>query len=203
MAAAEGRQAPEPALGRSTVLNREGLDKVLFMVATDSTEWGPTKFSSASIPIAELTATSITLHLFTLFTGLLPPFSDFFNFVLTHYQIHGLHLDTRSFLLLSSFAFLCEAFLGVPPLVALLQHLFTLRLTASDQCSGCVSLQAVEATQGECIDMRINHTAEGFMRQWVYVEAGQHNRLLPTPSPLMVPRSEWGHVRLATQGCHR
>ncbi|KAE8774506.1 erythrocyte binding protein-like [Hordeum vulgare] len=66
-------------------------------------------------PIAELAATSVSLHLPALFSDLLPPFLEFFNAVLTHYQIHAMHLDSRSVVVLSSFAFLCKAFLGVPP----------------------------------------------------------------------------------------
>lgn len=62
--------------------------------------------------------------------------------------------------------------MGVAPSVALLRHYFSLRMTAADQCSGCVSLQAAGATAGDGIDMEINHEAEGFRWQWVYVGAG-------------------------------
>ena len=84
MGVEEGRKAPEPALGRSTVLNCEGLDKILPMVATGSSEWGPTKILPASAPLAEQSATSIALHLPTFFSGLLPSFLEFFNDVLVH-----------------------------------------------------------------------------------------------------------------------
>ncbi|KAE8817963.1 retrotransposon protein [Hordeum vulgare] len=102
------------------------------MVAAILSEWGPTKILPSSAPFAELSATSITLHLLALFSGLLPPFSEFLDVVHAHYQIHALHLDPRSVLLVSSFAFLCEAFLGVPSLVALLQQFFSLQLPTPD-----------------------------------------------------------------------
>ncbi|KAE8785822.1 erythrocyte binding protein-like [Hordeum vulgare] len=140
MAAEGGRQGPGPALGRSRVLNREGLDSILPMVVANTSKWGPTKILSASIPTTELSATAIALHVLTLFSGLLPPFSEFFDVVLEHYQIHALHIDPESVLLLLSFAFLSEAFLGVPPLVALLRHFFSLQLTMPDQRSECMYL---------------------------------------------------------------
>ncbi|KAE8788267.1 hypothetical protein D1007_37662 [Hordeum vulgare] len=89
--------------------------------------------------------TTIAIDLPTLFSGLLPPFSDFFNVVLSHYHIHALSLGPKQILLLSSFSFLCEAFLGIAPSVVLLRHFFYLFLTAANQCSGCVYLRVVGA----------------------------------------------------------
>ncbi|KAE8814163.1 hypothetical protein D1007_08587 [Hordeum vulgare] len=79
------KPALEPALGRSTVLNREELDKVLPMIAIDSNEWGPTNMWSSSRPLAKLDATIIAIHRPALFSDPLSPFSDFFNIVLSHY----------------------------------------------------------------------------------------------------------------------
>ncbi|KAE8813550.1 hypothetical protein D1007_09251 [Hordeum vulgare] len=53
--------------------------------------------------------------------------------------IHVLHLDTSSLVLLSSFTFLCKAFVGVSPSMALLRHFFSLELVSKKQCSGCVT----------------------------------------------------------------
>ncbi|KAE8772170.1 hypothetical protein D1007_55852 [Hordeum vulgare] len=170
MEVAEGCPTPESALGRSTMLNWEGIDKVLPTVAVDTSEWGPTKILPSWTPLTELAASSVTLHLSAIFSGLLPPFSEFFNAILTHYQIHALHLDPRSVLLLSLFSFLYEAFLGVLPSVALFRNFLSLRLTAPDQHSRCASFQAMDTMEGECIDMRIDHTTEGFRRKWVYVD---------------------------------
>ena len=60
--------------------------------------------------------------------GLVPPLSDFFYSILSHYKIHALHLHPNSVLLLSIFAFYCEAYVGVMPSVALLRHFFFIRL---------------------------------------------------------------------------
>ena len=61
--------------------------------------------------------------------GLVPPFSDFFYEVLDHYGLQALHLHPNSVLLLSIFAYYCEAYLGVMPSVALLRHFFFLRIS--------------------------------------------------------------------------
>jgi hypothetical protein len=188
---------PEPALGRSTMVNVEGLSKVRPMTAATSNEWGATRIWLALCPTTELDATSAVLFLHTLFAGLLPPFSDFFNAVLSHYQVHALHLKPNSVLLLSAFAFLCEAFLGVTPSVVLFRHFFSLRLIMANQCSGCASFRIIDETVGDGIDMRLTKEAEGFRRQWVYVDAAQFSPLLHLPTSPAARSSGWGHERLA------
>ncbi|KAE8812627.1 hypothetical protein D1007_10326 [Hordeum vulgare] len=171
------------------------------MVGVISSEWGPTRIFPVSAPLAELSATSVALHLPVLFSDPLPPFLEFFNTVLAHYQIHVLHLDLRSTLPLSSFTFRCEKFLSIPPSVALLPHFFSLHMTTPDHRSGCASLQADDATTGECIDMEIDHFGEGFTRQWVVVDAGRYNPLLLT-RPFEQHRAPGGSTRNSmTCGC--
>ncbi|KAE8811756.1 hypothetical protein D1007_11563 [Hordeum vulgare] len=174
MAVVEGRHTLEPALGRSTVLNRKGLDKILPMVTADSNEWGPTKILPASTPLAEIFATSAALHFRALFSDCFPHSSEFFNVVLVHYEIHALHLDLRFVLLLSSFTFFYVVCMGDPPSVALFRHFFSLWLTALDQRYMCVFFRAVDGTASECINMRMNRIGEGFRQQWVYVDVGHY-----------------------------
>lgn len=116
---------PEPSLGWSTVLNLEGLDKVRPMIAADSNEWGPTKICPASRPLQELEDTTIAIPLHAIISRLLPPSSDFFNAMLSDYQVHALHLGPKS-VLHSAFAFVCEAFMGVAPSIGLFHHFFCL-----------------------------------------------------------------------------
>ena len=75
-----------------------------------------------------MSATEIPIHLHALLAGLIPSFSPFFNAMMSHYQIHLLHLDPRSIILLAVFAFLCEAMVGIAPSVALFRHFFSLNL---------------------------------------------------------------------------
>ena len=76
-----------------------------------------------------MTATETPLHLHALWAGLIPPFSDFFNVVLSHYQINALHVDPQSIILLDVFAFVCEAMVGITPSMDFLRHFFSLHLT--------------------------------------------------------------------------
>ena len=73
--------------------------------------------------------TKVQFFVDALCAGLVPPFSAFFNAVLSHYQIHLLHLDPQYVALLTVFAFVCEAMVGIAPSVALLCHFFSLHLT--------------------------------------------------------------------------
>ena len=95
------------------------------------------------------TATEVPFFVDALWSGLVPPFSAFFDVVLSHYQIHMLHLDPQSVTLLAVFSFVCEAMVGIVPSVALLRHFLPLHLTNPRQCSGCVSFQAMPVMAGQ------------------------------------------------------
>ncbi|KAE8776024.1 hypothetical protein D1007_51411 [Hordeum vulgare] len=95
---------------------------------------------------------AVPLHIHALLSLVLSSFSSFLIAVLLHYQIHTLHLDPSSSVLLSAFAFLCEAFVGVTPSVALLRHFFSLELVYEEQCSGCASLRTADASVPGALD---------------------------------------------------
>ena len=103
----------------------------------------------------------------SVFAGLVPPFYDFFYAVLSHYGLHALHLHPNSVLLLSIFAFYCEAFVGVMPSVALLRHFFYLRIK-DGHCSGCANFVAANGTN---TISKAGKKAEGFKNKWVLMDA--------------------------------
>ena len=150
----------------------------------------------ASRASVDRTATEVHFRLDALWAGLIPPFSTFFNAVLSHYQIHMLHLDPQSVALLAVFAFVCEPMVGISPSVALLCHFFSLHLTDPRQCSGCLSFKAVAATAGSGIDFEHPPSASGFRRRWVFVDVGVLSPLPLLSSAPSVPSSGWGHERL-------
>ncbi|KAE8819816.1 hypothetical protein D1007_02187 [Hordeum vulgare] len=119
-----------------------------------------------SWPRDEKVSAAVPIHFRSLLSGVLPPFSVFFDAVFSHYQIHALHLDPCSLILLSAFAFLCEAFVSLTPSVVLLCHLFSLELATKLQCSGCVSLKIDDAPPLEIPGVELLPEAEGFRRQW-------------------------------------
>ncbi|KAE8808283.1 hypothetical protein D1007_15470 [Hordeum vulgare] len=153
---------PHPVLGRSMVVNLEGFHKIRLVVAASTNEWGATEIWLGSWPWGEKATHAVPLHLHALLSGVLPLFSNFLVTMLSHYQIHVLHLDPSSLVSLSAFVFLCEVFIGVTPSVALLRHFFSLALVSDDQCSGCVSLVTTDASAAGSLDAELLREAERF-----------------------------------------
>lgn len=96
---------------------------------------------------------------------MVPLFSDFFYAILSHYQIHALHLLPNSVLRLGMFTFYCEAFMGVMPSMVLFRHFFSLRLTTSDQRSGCIPFLAVKGMEGDIIILKVGKKVEGYRQR--------------------------------------
>ena len=78
--------ALEPALEQSTVNNKEGVDKVHHTLVADSNEGRATVVRPASWRTREMSATEIPIYLHALLAGLIPPFSPFFNAMMSHYD---------------------------------------------------------------------------------------------------------------------
>ena len=111
--------------------------------------------------------------------GLVPPFSDFFYAVLSHYKLHALHLHPNSVLLLSIFTFYCDAFIAVMPSVALIRHFFYL-WNKEDPCLGCANF--VGASGSNAIS-RAEKKVAGFQNKRVLRDA-------KSPYPRLVPPTE-------------
>ena len=77
-----------PAIDRLVIINQEGLGKVSSSLATIFNECGRTTAWPASRFSIDRIATEVWYFVDALWAGLVPPFSDFFNAVLSHYQIH-------------------------------------------------------------------------------------------------------------------
>ncbi|KAE8775308.1 hypothetical protein D1007_52178 [Hordeum vulgare] len=141
---------------------------------------GGTKIWPGSWPRGQMATLSVPLHIHALLSGVLPWFSSFFVVELSHYQIHALHLDPSSVVLLFAFTFLCEAFVGVTPSMAFLCHLLSLELVSVEQYSGCVSLKMDDASVPWALDAKLLLEAKGFRRQWVQVETVEAKALFQT-----------------------
>ena len=139
------------------MVNLEGLNKVHPTLAANSNEWKATAARPASWLVDDMSATEIPIHLHALFAGLIPPFSPFFSAIISHYQIHLLHLDPCTIILLDAFAFLCESMAGIAPSLALFRHFFLLRLVDARQRLGCVAFQAVATTTDLGIYFLVDH----------------------------------------------
>ena len=92
-----------------------------------------------------------------------------------------MHLHPNSDLLLSIFAYYCEAYLGVLPSVALLRHFFFLHVT-DGPLSGCANF--VASGKANSISST-GKRADNIRSKWVMMDAKRaHPRLvLPTKAP--------------------
>ena len=129
--------------------------------------------------------------------GLLPLFSSFLLVILGHLQSHLLHLQPASIVVLATFAYLCEAFLGVLPFVAFFRHFYSLRMTAHNEIAGCGSFRLHEREAAQLITMSATKKVENFRRSWVLVDTRDDRELLRLPVDLLQPDKEkWGSARL-------
>ena len=101
VAAARGA-ALEGALPQTRV-TAAAIAKVRHLAAASTNEHGATEMRPAC---SRLTEGYYPIFLHTLYTGLVPPFSDFLLAILEVYQIQLLHLHPNSLLILAIFAHL-------------------------------------------------------------------------------------------------
>ena len=113
-----GCGAAKPSgMAPSRILSRRGTDKFRHLLAVQGNMGGATSVLPALTAPAGLTATHIPVFVHSLYAGLVPTFSSFFDAILEYYQIHLLHLHPNSIMILYIFTFLCEAYVGVQPSV--------------------------------------------------------------------------------------
>ena len=106
-----------------------------------------------------------------------------------------MHLHPNSILLLSIFAYYCEAYLGGMPSVALLRHLFFLRIS-DGHVSGCANF--VASGKANSIS-NTGKRVENVGGKWVIMELDcPHPRLaLPTEAPQF--NKWWPRAELADE----
>jgi hypothetical protein len=101
--------------------------------------------------------------------GLVPPFSEFFIVALNFYGIHLAHLVPNSVVILSTFAHLCEMFLGIQPNLMLFRHLYTLRSNSTRHTVGSCSFRLRDTAA--YIPMSLRDKWEAWTKQWMYIQA--------------------------------
>ena len=80
--------------------------------------------------------------------GLGLPYSNFFSGLLYYYEIQLHHLTPNSFVHISIFVHLCEAFLGIEPHFELFGHLFHLRPQPNSRDLYVVGGAGIQLRQG-------------------------------------------------------
>ena len=107
-------------------MSLKNLAATRLMTAVEGSEMGETELRVGSTKPKAKGSTFYPFFMSTVIASLVPPFSDIFYIVLRHYRLQALHLHPNSVLLLSIFAYYCEAHVGVMPSVALLCHFSSL-----------------------------------------------------------------------------
>ena len=110
-ASAGGSAWYEPVL-LAPSMAREKLQTALLLMASEDNEWKGTALQVAAAVPEPANSTFFPFFLHNIYSGLVPPFSRFFYAVLHHYGLHALHIHPNFIILMSIFAFYCEAFMG-------------------------------------------------------------------------------------------
>ena len=117
--------------------------------------------------------------------------------ILDTYQIQLLHLHPNSILILSIFAYLCEAYIGIRPSVELFRNFYALRSTTSNEVAGCISFRVADtrsknyipiAWVGENAVTKVMKKVDDFRKRWFLVDAKAKNHLLDMP---VAPPKKW------------
>jgi hypothetical protein len=153
------------------------LQTVREMVGSKKCEWGATRIWHGHAPWDTLPAMAQPFFLFSIFAGLVPPFSPFFLVILETYGIQAIHLHPKSVTLLAVFAYACEAWIGIKPSVAYFRHLFSLWSSGLNQSSGYVSFIATAGTVGNFIDLKWMNKFEDFWSRWLFVDILEESEL--------------------------
>ena len=176
----------EPALDAPNV-SENNLAVTCLLTVGESNERGKTELRAGSAEPEASRSTFYPFFMSSVVAGLVPTFSDFFYAVLSHYKLQALHLHPNSVLLLSIFAFYCEAYVGVMPSVALLRHFFFLRIN-DDHTSGCANF--VAGGKANAIS-KAGKKADGFRSKWVMMDAKCVHPRLKLPTGMPRPDEGW------------
>jgi hypothetical protein len=180
----------------SRIKSSRELQTVREMVGSNNNEWGATRIWHGHAPRDTLPATAQPFFLFSVFAGLVPPFSPFFLAILETYGIQAIHLHPKSVTLLAVFAYACEAWIGIRPSVAYFRHLFSLRYSRLNQSSGCVSFIATAGTEDDFIDLKWMKKVEDFQSRWFFVDILEESELFLVTGIPPVKLTTWASEAL-------
>ena len=110
--------------------------------------------------------------------------SNFFSGLLYYYGIQLHHLTPNSFVHLSVFVHLCEAFLGIEPHFDLFRHLFHLKSQPNStrlDVVGGVGIQLKQGMDKVYIPYKLSQKVVDWKPKWFYVE--NQGKTLPTIAP--------------------
>jgi hypothetical protein len=172
------------------------LQTVREMLGSKNSEWGATRIWYGRTPHHTLSATAQPFFLFSVFAGMVPPFSPFLLAILETYEIEMIHLHPRSIALLAVFAYACEAWIGIKPSVVYFRHLFALRSSGLNQSSGCVSFFATARTEDDFIDLKWMKKVKDFRSRWLFVDVLEDSEFFLATGDLPAKCTTWASEAL-------
>ena len=195
-AAGPNRAAPLPPptvtralFSPSLFVNEEGIARAHSVLAAEFLGGDQLKIRPDAGPQRE--GEVVTFHDFSVM-GLLPPFSDFFIAVLEAFGLHMLHLHPNAVLILATFAYTCEAFVGVMPSVALFRHYFMPRTGRSRWIAGGVSFCLKKESAHQYPGAKIRANWGEWRHNWYFILAATPALIfwcqLPRPRAWPTPR---------------
>jgi hypothetical protein len=180
----------------SRIKSSRELQTVREMVGSKNNECGATHIWHGRAPRDTLPAMAQPFFLFSIFAGLVPPFSPFFLAILETYGIQAIHLHPKSVTLLAVFAYACEAWIGIKPSVAYFRHLFSLRSSGLNQSPGCISFIATTRMEGDFIDLKWMKKVEDFQSRWFFIDILEESELFLVTEVPPVKLTTWASEAL-------
>jgi hypothetical protein len=110
------------------------------------------------------------------------PLSSFFKAILDYYGLVVGDLTPNSILMLATFAYLCEAYVGVPPSVTLWRHFFILRQPGTGQPFGGFSFQRRRNTRTKYLDCDFDGKWDEWRTHWMYVTLEEPETRMELPT---------------------
>jgi hypothetical protein len=95
---------------------------------------------------------------------------DFFRGLLYYYRLELVHLVPNSITVVSTFIHFCEAYLGIPPHLALWRHFFCVKSTRKRSGPvGAVMFNLRSGLKAEWIDTDLPDNTAGWRSDWFYI----------------------------------
>jgi hypothetical protein len=156
-------------------------------VADGTNERGPTILAHASEAVGHK-ARDARVFLCFLVAGMVPPMSLFLHAALSTYGVLLAHLHPNTLLTLAIFQYLCEAFVGVRPSVALFRIFFEAHRDASGAISGCLSFHLRLGMVTRFLSMP-NREWEEWRANWCFVRFSEEDDLVSYAVPMGFPEA--------------
>jgi hypothetical protein len=161
----------------SRIKSSRELQTVREMGGSKNSEWGAIRIWHGRAPRDTIPMMAQPFFLFSIFAGLVPPFSPFFLAILETYGIQAIHLHPKSVTLLAVFTYACEAWISIKSSVAYFCHLFSLWSSGLNQSFGCISFIATARMEGDFIDLKWMKKVEDFRSRWLFVDILEESEL--------------------------